>query len=132
MGNGTPFPKGRDRAPEQGVDYAAVLKEITVGGVSYHLAFTNRTFRYIEDVYREQYGRIAGLPQVLAELEAMSLSAVMAVFYAAILAGENESAPDWDTYEQQFRMVDLPKVADTLIGMVDRAMPDEEPGAKNA
>ncbi|MDD3212210.1 MAG: hypothetical protein PHY64_00955 [Eubacteriales bacterium] len=136
--NAGPQPQGSfsDRAQDTKAvcsgDLAAVTETITVGGKTYRLKFCNRTFRLIEDVYRQQYHRVAGLAQVLDELEHISISAVMAVFYAAMLAADNETVPTWEEYDEQFSLADVGNIRQVLAGMIDRAIPATDPDPKNA
>lgn len=126
-----PAAKTKKQPLVQGAALAPVMDTIKIGEKWYKLTFSNRTFRHIEDVYREQYGRTVGIPTVLAELGAVSYAATMAVFYAAILAADNPKPPTWAEFETQFQFTDLPGVQAKLAEMVDKAIPEQEPDQKN-
>ncbi|MEA4928589.1 MAG: hypothetical protein VB104_07930 [Candidatus Limiplasma sp.] len=120
----------------RGEAFAGIADRIVIQGETYRLVFDNMTFVLIEQIYRERYGRVVGLPQVIEELGVVSYAAVMAVFYAAMkraamLDGDAGRIPEWDAYVQTFQLASIPDVAEKLRSMTDRAIIPAEPDEKN-
>lgn len=128
----TPEKQPATKAPDRGEAYAGVTDTLTMGGLTYHLTFNNMTFVHIENIYRERYKRTVGLPQVFAELQTISYAAMMAVFYAAMMEGGNETIPTWEEFARDFSLTDLPTVSDALLAMAGRSLPEPEGDEKNA
>ena len=73
-----------------------------------------------------------GLTQIFAELDAVSYTAVMVVYYAAMLTGGNDAVPEWAEFLRNFQLKSVPAVQEALKKMASRALPEASGEPKNA
>lgn len=108
----------------RGQDLDAPTKEITIDGKTYPLRFNNRCIRVAEDVYAEQYGKEVNFGAIIRDLGAAKLNAIMAVYYAAMIAGGNKMT--WEEFDEKFTIASLPGVHELVMQAVAEAMPKSE------
>ena len=71
----------------RGRDMSAPVEFITLNGTQYKTVYNNQTARIAEDVYEQQYGKDVGYGEILKGIAKGKYSAIMALFYDAIISG---------------------------------------------
>lgn len=103
---------------QRGLDVSAPVKHIELNGQRYALAFTNKAARVAEDVYEQAYGKDVGYAEILAALTRAKYSAIMAVFYGALVAGGTDMS--WKDFDDAFKLDSIPGIKELVIkGVID-------------
>ena len=108
----------------KGSNYLAPITEIVMDGTVYQLRFDLNCFRIAEDIYADEYQKEKNFAEIALELTRGRLSAIMAVFYAAIRSAGN--ALSWQAFCGTFKLTDIPGVKDALIQAVADALPEPD------
>ena len=111
-------------------DISRPIDHLELDGVMYPLAFDNGAMRVAEDVYEIQYRRSLNFAEIVKQLAAGKLGAVMAVLYGALLSGMKDSNTGepmtWDEFSEKFRLTSVPGVKELLLKNLQRALPKAE------
>ena len=91
---------------------------------TYALAFDLNCFRVAEDVYELQYGRNLNFGDIVQQLAAGKIGAIMAVLYGALLSGG--LAISWADYYAKFKIINIPGVKEKLLDNVRKALPETD------
>ncbi len=103
---------------QRGRDVSAPVKYIELNGQRYALAFNNKAARVAEDVYEQVYGKDTGYAEILTSLTRAKYSAIMAVFYGALVAGGTDMS--WEDFDSAFKLDSIPGIKELIIkGVVD-------------
>ena len=105
-------------------DISRPTDSMELGGETYTLAFDLNCFRVAEDVYELQYGRNLNFSDIMKQLAAGKIGAIMAILYGALLSGG--LAITWADYYKKFKLTDIPGVKDKLLENVSKAMPETD------
>ena len=102
-------------------------------GEMQELKFNNAAMFQAEEVYDTQYGREdCSWVAILRDLQKGKTSAILAVYYGALKG----KFPDlqYDDFVDEFRLDDIPEVAQAMAEAIRGALPEEEaqPDTKNA
>ena len=140
-----------------GRDISRPIDHIELDGVEYPLAFDNACMRVAEDVYELQYGRgMMNFADIVRQLGAGKLGAIMAVLYGALLSGattpsgaarhlpqggttpsgaarhlpqggrQGEGVMTWGEFSDKFRLTSIPGVQALLMKNLQQALPKTE------
>ena len=126
-----------------GRDISRPIDHIELDGVEYPLAFDNACMRVAEDVYELQYGRgMMNFADIVRQLGAGKLGAIMAVLYGALLSGattpsgaarhlpqegrQGEGVMTWGEFADKFRLTSIPGVQALLMKNLQQALPKTE------
>ena len=129
-----------------GRDISRPIDHIELDGVEYPLAFDNACMRVAEDVYELQYGRsMMNFADIVRQLGAGKLGAIMAVLYGALLSGATagraaqrrpyngeaaaagtSSPMTWGEFSDKFRLTSIPGVQALLMKNLQQALPKTE------
>lgn len=102
----------------RGRDVSAPIQSIELEGQRYTLAFTNKAARVAEDVYEQIYGKDVGYAEILVLLARAKYSAIMAIFYGALVAGGADMS--WEEFDSAFKLDSVPGVKEAILkGVVD-------------
>ena len=116
---------------EKGRDVGAPKRHVRFGDTEYELVFNNFTAMTVEDIYDERYGHPEkGYYDVLTELAVPKHRALMAVAYAAILAGGGKVT--WEEFAEKFQLTDIVGLRETLQGAVLESLPEDDGKAAKA
>ena len=110
-------------------DISRPIDRLELDGVTYPLAFDNGAMRVAEDVYEIQYRRSLNFAEIVKQLAAGKLGAVMAVLYGALLSGVKDTTGEpmtWDEFSEKFRLTSVPGVKELLLKNLQRALPKAE------
>ena len=111
-------------------DISRPIDHLELDGVTYPLAFDNGAMRVAEDVYEIQYRRSLNFAEIVKQLAAGKLGAVMAVLYGALLSGMkggSDAEPmTWDEFSEKFRLTSVPGVKELLLKNLKDALPKAE------
>ena len=111
------------KTPPKGRDVAAPERFVKFGDKEYKFVFSNATARMVEDIYDERYGHPEkGYYDVLNELAVPKHRALMAVAYAAIVAGGGEVT--WEEFEERFQLTDIVGLREALQAGVLESLPE--------
>lgn len=95
-----------------------------LGGTEYPLAYDLNCFRVAEDVYELEYKRSLNFGQIVEQLAAGKLGALMAVLYGALVSGGYEG--DYKEFAKTFRLTDIPGARELLMDGVTKALPETD------
>ena len=112
-----------------GRDISRPVDSMELDGVTYPLAFDLNAMRLAEDIYDLQYHRNESYLIIVQHLAAGRIGAIMAVLYGALVSGGLEIS--WQTFNEKFKLVDIPGFKDFLMANVLKALPEAD-GKKEA
>lgn len=115
----------------RGRDMSAPVEFITLNGTQYKTVYNNQTARIAEDVYEQQYGKDVGYGEILKGIAKGKYSAIMALFYAAIISGGAQLS--WEDFDAQFHLDSIEGVREIIARAVQKTLPDvpEQEDAEN-
>lgn len=108
----------------KGRDISRPIDSMELDGQTYPLAFDMAAFRVAEDVYELQYGRNLNFADIVAQLAAGKIGAIMAVLYGALLSGGHKIT--WAEFYNMFRIINIPGVKDKLMENIKKALPETD------
>lgn len=122
---------GNSNAALRGRDMSAPVEFITLNGTQYKTVYNNQTARIAEDVYEQQYGKDVGYGEILKGIAKGKYSAIMALFYAAIISGGAHLS--WEDFDAQFHLDSIEGVREIIARAVQKTLPDvpEQEDAEN-
>ena len=85
-------------------------------------AYNNRCARICEDVYEQHYGKDLGYGQILGQLAKGKYAAIMAILYAAIVAGGCEMS--FEAFDALFSLESIEGMRDLIVQAVEQSLPD--------
>ncbi|MEG0902535.1 MAG: hypothetical protein RSG96_10455, partial [Clostridia bacterium] len=91
-----------EQTESRGRDVAAPIEHVTIDGKPYRLLFNNYAARVAEDVYEQFYGKDVGYGDILKGIARGKYAAVMALFYAAMVAGGTDMP--WEEFDAKFKL----------------------------
>ena len=103
----------------RGRDISRPMESMTIAGETYKLAFDFNAFRVAEDIYELRYGRPLNFGEIIQQLAAGKIGAIMAVLYGAIVSGGGQLS--WADFSRDFKLTDIPQ--EQLMGQVRDALP---------
>ena len=106
----------------RGRDMSAPVEFITLNGTQYKTVYNNQTARIAEDVYEQQYGKDVGYGEILKGIAKGKYSAIMALFYAAIISGGAQLS--WEDFDAQFHLDSIEGVREIIARAVQKTLPD--------
>ena len=111
----------------RGRDMSAPVEFITLNGTQYKTVYNNQTARIAEDVYEQQYGKDVGYGEILKGIAKGKYSAIMALFYAAIISGGAQLS--WEDFDAQFKLDSIEGVREVIARAIQKSLPEapEEP-----
>ena len=111
----------------RGRDMSAPVEYITLNDTRYQTVYDNQTARLAEDVYEQQYGKDVGYGEILQGIARGKYSAIMALFYAAIVSGGAQLT--WEDFDAQFKLDSIEGVREVIARAIQKSLPDapEEP-----
>ena len=105
-------------------DISWPVDSMELEGQTYPLVFDLAAFRIAEDIYELEYGRNLNFGEILMQLAAGKLGAIMAILYAALKSGGLDM--DWAGFSDKFKLVDIPGVKEKLMANVRKALPEKD------
>ena len=112
----------RKKKTTRAADITRPEATIELGGQEYRLAYDMNAFRIAEDVYETQYKREANFGEILQQLVAGKLGAIMAIMYGALVSGGKEMA--WSEFAGLFRLTSIPGMKEKMVEMLQKALPE--------
>lgn len=113
----------------RGRDIAAPVEQITIDGTSYKMVYNNHTARVAEDVYEQYYGKDVGYGEILQGIAKGKYSAIMALFYAAMVAGGCEMT--WPEFDEKFKLDSVDGIREIIMRGISKSLPQASEGEKN-
>lgn len=112
-------------------DISRPVDSMELDGQTYPLVFDLDAFRIVEDVYELEYGRSLNFGDILLQLAAGKIGAIMAVLFGALKSGGLDMT--WAEYKEKFKLGNIPGIEEKLMANVRKAMPEkDEKAAGNA
>lgn len=111
----------------KGRDLTAPRRRMTLEGVTYELAFNNRSARIAEDVYADVYGvedERGGYMAILGEASRGRLRALQAIYYGALIAGG--ATMPWDNFDRVFTLDSIEGVKEIIMAAVSDSLPPDD------
>ena len=109
-------------------DISRPVDSMELDGQNYPLVFDLDAFRIVEDVYELEYGRSLNFGDILLQLAAGKLGAIMAVLYGALRSGGLDVS--FAEYKEKFKLNNIPGIEEKLMANVRKAMPEKSEQTK--